>query len=122
MHIRLFITHTANILLLACLLVAIPAPSNARLNVPELPTIEGVDIAAGPVAALEGIVVYFVYMLASLFVVWVVFTVGKRVISEFNEARRESGDYGRVIVTAFVGMGVTLFILFLANYLTSIIS
>jgi hypothetical protein len=105
------------------LLFVLSAPSaDARLNVPELPVIEGVNIAAGPIAALEGIVVYFVYLLASLFVVWVILSVGKRVINEFNDARRESGDYGRVIVTAFVGMGVTLFIVFLANYLVNIIS
>lgn len=94
----------------------------ARLSVPELPVIEGVNIAAGPIAALEGIIVYFVYLLASLFVVWVIFSVGKRVINEFNDARRESGDYSRVILAAFVGMGVTIFIVFLSNYLVSIIA
>lgn len=108
-----------------CLLFALfgmTARAHARLNVPELPAIDGVSISAGPIAALEGIIVYFVYLLASLFVIWVLLSVGRRVIGAFNEARRDSGDYGRVIVTACVGMGVTLFIVFLANYLTSIIA
>lgn len=93
-----------------------------RLNVPELPSIEGVDISQGPVAVLEGIIVYFVYILASLFIISVVLSVGRRVITEFNEARRDTGDFARVILTAVVGVAVILFVLFLANYLTDIVS
>ncbi len=95
--------------------------ASARLRVPELPQLEGVDPELGPLAVFEGIVLYFVYLFAALFIVWILLSVGRRVIGEFNEARRETGDFGRVLMTAFVGMGTTLFVVFLANYVIAII-
>ncbi len=94
----------------------------ARLTIPELPEVEGVDPEKGPIAALESIVTYFVYLIAALSIIWVVLSVGRRVISEFNDARKETGDFGRVVITAFVGVATTLFVVFLANYLGDIIS
>ena len=102
-------------------LCCLPLIAAARLNVPELPALEGVDPEQGPFGVLEAIVIYCVYLVASLSVVWILLSVGKRVTTEFNEARRESGDFGRVVVTAFVGVAISLFIIFLANYLIGII-
>ena len=108
-----------------CLFVAaiLPLASQAlaRLNIPELPALEGVDPEQGPFGVLEGIVVYCVYLIASLSIVWILLSVGRRTIGEFNEARRETGDFGRVVATAFVGVAISLFVIFLANYLIGII-
>ncbi len=99
----------------------LPILVSARLTIPELPQLEGVDPELGPLAVFEGIVTYFVYLCAGLFIVWVLLVVGQRVIGEFNAARRDTGDFGRVLMTAFVGMGTTLFVVFLANYVISIV-
>ena len=98
------------------------AAASARLSIPELPEVQGVDPELGPIAALESIVTYFVYLIAALSIIWVVLSVGRRVIGEFNEARKETGDFGRVVITAFVGVATTLFVVFLANYLNDIIN
>lgn len=114
---------TINVLRALLALPATLAPAAlARLGVPELPQLEGVDTSKGPFGAFEGILVYLVYLTASLSVVWVVLSVGRRVTSEFNEARRASGDFGRVVTSAAVGVGITVFVVFLANYLVDIIN
>ena len=106
----------------ALLLLLWTGPALARLTIPELPEVQGVDPEQGPIAALESIVTYFVYLIAALSIIWVVLSVGRRVIGEFNDARKETGDFGRVVITAFVGVATTLFVVFLANYLGDIIS
>ena len=98
-----------------------PTLAVARLTVPELPQLEGVDPELGPLAVFEGIIIYFVYLFAGLCIVGVLLSVGRRVIGEFNDARRDTGDFGRVLMTAFVGMGTTLFVVFLANYVIDIV-
>ncbi len=105
----------------ACAVLLFCPAASARLVVPELPTVEGVNLEQGPIGVLEGIFVYFIYLLAAMSVAWVVLSVGRRVIGEFNAARHETGDFGRVILTAAVGIAIIMFIVFLANYLNGII-
>jgi len=105
----------------ACTALLFCPAAAARLVVPELPAVEGVNLEQGPIGVLEGIFVYFIYLLAAMSVAWGVLSVGRRVIGEFNAARHETGDFGRVILTAAVGIAIIMFIVFLANYLNGII-
>lgn len=109
------------LLVCACAGFFLNPSAAARLVVPELPAVEGVNLDQGPIEVLEGIFVYFVYLFAAMSVVWVVLSVGRRVVGEFNDARRDTGDFGRVILTAAVGIAIIMFIVFLANYLNGII-